>query len=282
LVNILKSFRREGAWKLTLVGGEPTLFPKLDELVTVASNIGYSFIRINTNGIFDPQLLNRPKIRRVNIICFSIDGATPEVNDKIRVGGSLNTVLRNMVYAKKLGYDVRVNFTVTSWNIKQVLEAIYLAQNHGASQIDFNLVFMRGEAEKNPYLRVNPGEWLRVYNAVLQNHKKFKIRVKIPKAFSLPVELDEHEKKGHRCIALEQSRVYVLPNGEAWPCVLFLGIPKYRTQAFKEEMNYFDLTLKAKKGCGYLNSQYLPYIPLCIYYKDRVNYNTGGNLVWSA
>jgi MoaA/NifB/PqqE/SkfB family radical SAM enzyme len=99
-IKVLRYFRNEGIQKLSLLGGEPTKYAQLPELIEGAAEIGYTFIRIATNGIFNRRLLDDPRVRILEVICFSIDGATPEVNDPIRNGGRLWITLRNLDYAK--------------------------------------------------------------------------------------------------------------------------------------------------------------------------------------
>lgn len=78
-VKLISDFRELGAVKLTLMGGEPTLYGKKDgnkqllELIKKSKELGYEYVRIDTNGQFDSELLEKPEFKMLDEITFSID-----------------------------------------------------------------------------------------------------------------------------------------------------------------------------------------------------------------
>ncbi len=48
-VKLLSDFREMGAEKLTLMGGEPTLYKPLLDLIEKSKELGYEYVRIDTN-----------------------------------------------------------------------------------------------------------------------------------------------------------------------------------------------------------------------------------------
>lgn len=78
-VKLITDFRELGAVKLTLMGGEPTLYGKKDgnkqllELIKKAKELGYEYVRIDTNGQFDSELLEKPEFKMLDEVTFSID-----------------------------------------------------------------------------------------------------------------------------------------------------------------------------------------------------------------
>ena len=58
-IKLISDFREMGAVKLTLMGGEPTLYDikngnkNLLELIKKAKELGYEYVRIDTNGQFN-------------------------------------------------------------------------------------------------------------------------------------------------------------------------------------------------------------------------------------
>ena len=62
-VKLLEDFREMGAIKLTLMGGEPTLYDikndnkNLLALIKKSKELGYEYVRIDTNGQFKSELL---------------------------------------------------------------------------------------------------------------------------------------------------------------------------------------------------------------------------------
>lgn len=78
-VKLITDFRELGAVKLTLMGGEPTLYGKKDgnkqllELIKKEKELGYEYVRIDTNGQFDSELLEKPEFKMLDEVTFSID-----------------------------------------------------------------------------------------------------------------------------------------------------------------------------------------------------------------
>ena len=62
-INLISYFREMGAVKLTLMGGEPTLYgikednKPLLKLIKKSKELGYEYVRIDKNGLFNPKLL---------------------------------------------------------------------------------------------------------------------------------------------------------------------------------------------------------------------------------
>jgi len=78
------------------VAGEPFMTPKLATFVGLAERAGTA-LQLNTNAtlIKDSELVRRV-LRQASVLKFSVDGATAETYERIRVGAELQTVLENI------------------------------------------------------------------------------------------------------------------------------------------------------------------------------------------
>tara|TARA_Y100000310_G_scaffold344861_1_gene460080 strand:- start:1730 stop:2752 length:1023 start_codon:yes stop_codon:yes gene_type:complete len=77
--------------------GESFIHPKIEEMIVYASKAG-CFTMLNTNG----NLIDQKKAEMIldsglDYLSFSLDGATKETYEKIRVGGNYEETLNNMV-----------------------------------------------------------------------------------------------------------------------------------------------------------------------------------------
>jgi len=144
----IENRRNDGIESIGFIGGEPTLHPKLAEMIALARDKGFKRIALCTNGsrLADPALLDRFIEAGVTRVAFSIhshrasieDGITQRkgsFDEKIRAihnltqasnqgrlpdGFSLNSVLHRKILAhledfviffKKIGVvDIRFNF----------------------------------------------------------------------------------------------------------------------------------------------------------------------------
>src|SRR5262245_40213237 len=66
-IKLITDFKEMGASKLTIMGGEPTIYglseglQPLLELIATSKRLGYEYVRIDTNGTFKEELLNKPE-----------------------------------------------------------------------------------------------------------------------------------------------------------------------------------------------------------------------------
>lgn len=282
LVRLLSELRARGAWRLSLLGGEPTVYRPLGDLVTRARALGYTFVRINTNGMFATSLLRDPRMRAIDVFCFSVDGATPAVNDAIRKGARLERILANMRAARDAGFDVRMNTTVTARNIDQVFDIIDLAQRTGVSEVNLNVMFLMGYALGQQDLSVSPSVWRATYQEILRRRREFTMRIKLPPAFAEASELPQHRANGHRCLAMDDSRWYVASNGDAFPCLALMDNVGHRVAEFRDgHMVPCSNGPSTDEGvhdyCHFVKMASDGLHPLCIFYKDRLNAEKGAD-----
>jgi MoaA/NifB/PqqE/SkfB family radical SAM enzyme len=274
---MLRALQADGAWRLSFLGGEPTVYPSLLDVIVAARDMGFRFVRVNTNGMFDASLLRDSRTRALDVLCFSIDGATPAVNDSIRRGSRLERVVANMRLAVELGYDVRANVTITSRSIEQIFDIIALVQDVGATEVNLNVLFLMGYALHHQELSVEPDEWRRTYQEVIRRHREFSIRIKLPPAFATADETNRHRERGHRCLAADGSRLYAASNGDAYPCLTLMDDPSRRAATYSGG-RMLKLISPLPGGdrlhdfCHFIRMQTDGLVPLCIFYKDRLNF----------
>ena len=65
-VKLISDFKEMGAKKLTLMGGEPTLYKSLLELIKKSKELGYEYVRIDTNGQFNSSLLEKEEFKMLD------------------------------------------------------------------------------------------------------------------------------------------------------------------------------------------------------------------------
>lgn len=221
IIDDLARYKKMGAQKLTLLGGEPTMHKKIEEIIIEAKRIGFNYIRITTNGMFDTALLSSESFKFVDTLAFSIDGATNELNSLIRPNTNLDHILCNLCAAKKMGFDVRVNSTVTRQNIDSLIDLIKLVADAGTRQVNLNIVFLEGNAKGKNDIGISNQEWLEVYNELKKLGESIDIELKVPIGFNNieeinAVDIPELNNKIMR-------RIYCLPDRSEYRCLLFIN-----------------------------------------------------------
>jgi MoaA/NifB/PqqE/SkfB family radical SAM enzyme len=113
----------QGAWArgirlLDLDGGEPTLYPRLFDLIAVARQVGFERITVTSNGrrLAYPSFASRLAATGVELL-VSLHGSCPEVHEALtRAPGSFRQTLAGLATALGQFGHVGVNTTVVRGN----------------------------------------------------------------------------------------------------------------------------------------------------------------------
>lgn len=115
---LISDFREMGALKLSILGGEPTLYgadqnhESLQAVINKAQSLGYEYVRLDTNGQFEESLFNKGAFEKLSEISFSLDGFSPETHDLIRGDGAFAKCVPNIKKAVSLGYKTDITCCV--------------------------------------------------------------------------------------------------------------------------------------------------------------------------
>jgi MoaA/NifB/PqqE/SkfB family radical SAM enzyme len=134
-------------------GGEPLLQPMLVEWIAEAKDAG-CVTGFLTNGM----MLTRQKLEQIlnaglDWICISMDGATAEMYEKIRIGSSFERVCENVFNIAKLRKSgtpkTMINFVLMDINVHQIEDIVRLAGRLEVDQVNFKQCeVIRGDAGK--------------------------------------------------------------------------------------------------------------------------------------
>lgn len=242
VVALLQKFRELGAVKVSFLGGEPTLYGQADgneslpSLVRSARNLGFEYIRVVSNGLFDEPLLRDERLRQVDELTFSIDGDTPKIHNALRGRKTYERSLINLRAAVQLGYHVQVTMCVHRGNIgrdndgRLILDrAITWAEQLGAKSINFHPVFRMGIARDSwtGDVHIAPSEWLPVYKEIRTNVQRgeYSISVRAPLRFATNPEFEERSGYYSYCPVKLAERLEIHQNGQMHSCALHNGTP---------------------------------------------------------
>lgn len=118
----LKKWADEGAWLITLSGGEATLYPYLEEISLAAKKYGFKSVQILTNGL---KLGNLDYARRlaecgIDEIKISLHGADAKTHNALmNVDNAFENAMRAVENLNIAGIKASFNFAVTAANYKQ-------------------------------------------------------------------------------------------------------------------------------------------------------------------
>jgi len=293
-IALLATFKELGASKLTLLGGEPTLYgadddgKSLFEVIQAARDLGFEYLRLDTNGQFPVNLLHQPAFRLLDEIAFSIDGYTPEMNDLIRGKDTfINSILR-IGQAKALGYKVTVTCCIHSELTKRSITGesgiesmIRFAESIGVDQINFHDLFKVGVPMDTWTGDLDPEieEWVSAFNATRLKMAAgmYRISIRLPQCFIKQEEFATNPEYYGYCPAKLGERVMVHPGGVIRICSNLISSPFYIANYDDKQISWLNTgsneILEHKPDqftpCTNRsrNKRYGEYVPLCFSFK---------------
>lgn len=295
-IHLLEDFHELGARKLTLLGGEPTLYGKyqgkkylLADLIAEAKRIGYEYVRIDTNGTFSPDLLELHSFKMIDEISFSMDGYDKSSCDKIRGDGVYDLAVENIKRAVAQGYSVDITCCVYQELLEQdddklllMERLIYLAADLGVKRVNFHGLIKDGTPIDlwSSDLQVCVEDWVRTYNIVSKKIEKreYPISVRIPKLFITKEEFYANPSYYGFCPAKLGERVLVHPDGIIRICSGLLGTAYGVADYYEEKIRWnsrktnelIDHKLDVCTWCTNRSKKnYGDYVPLCFSFKPK-------------
>jgi len=293
-IRLISDFKELGASKLTIMGGEPTLYgisqgwKPLLKLIKESKELGYEYVRIDTNGMFESSLLYKKEFKMLDEITFSIDSHELNINDIVRGEGSFNKCVLNIRLAVNLGYHVDITACVHKLNAGRDIDGelllhklILFAESLGVKRINFHPIFKMGVPRDTWIgdLDIQPEEWLKIFREI--QHKiddnEYKIIVRIPQRFVTKDEFNNEPEYYGYCPVKLGERVLVHPDGIIRICALMIGSP-YGVARFYDNKIVWDESntnetinhkLNESTPCANQRRNFGKYLPLCISFKPR-------------
>jgi len=205
---------------LIFLGGEPTLHPDLAQAIKYGRDRGFNSITVDTNGYLFYEILSKVSPQEVDFFSFSLDGATPQTNDRIRGKGSYDICLNGIQQALDKGFAASLIYTVSTMNIDELELMPPLIANLGINRFFIQVIGQRGQvasrgttAGQKAALQVSRSKWLDIIPAVAQTIAGLGVTVSYPKVF---LELEER----FECAGLVAQNYFIFPNGRVYRCPL--------------------------------------------------------------
>lgn len=297
-LSLLTTFRELGASKVTFLGGEPTLYGcngnqfQLLNLINKTKEIGFEYIRLDTNGQNISHFLPETNFKLLNEIAFSLDGFSKGTNDILRGDGTFENVVRNIRKSISLGYKVTITCCVHRQLLTKDNSDTYLiekmidfAQELGVYQINFHDLFKAGVPMDTwtGDFAPTPKEWVDMYNVISQKiiENKFEIKIRLPQCFIEMKEFNRNPKYFGYCPVKLGERVMVHPNGTIRICSNLI-CTGFGTARYEKNKILWDNTHNNEMAGHELNKntpctnrsrhrKYGKFVPLCFSFKPNQN-----------
>ena len=133
---------------LSFSGGEPMIHPLFFEMVEYVCRRGGQ-LKVETNGHYlSPENCERLAKLGVKAVQVSLDGATAETFNRMRVRGDFNRLIEGLRNLRKARVPIEINYSPTSFNAEQIGTAVDLAWEFGAVSFYSGRTMYTGNAVK--------------------------------------------------------------------------------------------------------------------------------------
>ena len=130
-------------------GGEPLLCPNIFDVCDSIRDNNIS-LKIETNGEFiDEQTAAKLAELKLRSVQISLDGATPETHERLRLAGDWEKAITACKYLVKEGVNTEIVFVPTKFNIHEIGAIIDLSYSMGAYGFYTGKIMRIGRAAKN-------------------------------------------------------------------------------------------------------------------------------------
>lgn len=296
-----------GARKLTLLGGEPTMYGRstggeaLGDLLRHAREQGYSYLRMDTNGHFPSSLYDRAGLTQLDEMAFSLDGYDSRTNDGLRGLGTFTRIVKQVREARRRGLSTSLTCCIHRLLVKfdesgvtGVERVIRLAETLGVETVNFHDLFKAG---------VPMDTWTGNHDTSVEDHVAmyadvkakvgrgdFTVKVRLPQCFVTRAEFESNPDYYGYCPVKLGERVMIHSDGVIRICsnlictsfgsAVFTGSDIRWNDAQSNEMLGHDLTTMTPCTNRSKNKRYGDYVPVCFSFKPDQDEPSWNSLEW--
>ncbi len=194
---------------VAISGGEPLLCPHIFDVCEIIRDNNIS-LKIETNGEFiDEQIARRFAELKMRSVQVSIDGATAEAHESLRLQGDWEKAIEACKYLLKRGVNTEIVFVPTKFNIHEIGDLIELAYSLGVYGVYTGKTMRIGRAAKNwDIICPSEQEYEKFFNVVQEKAAKYEGKMKV---YYYPYDVIEELKYRLEC---PSASLLVVPNGK--------------------------------------------------------------------
>ncbi|MFH1407957.1 MAG: radical SAM protein [Patescibacteria group bacterium] len=125
LVYLLKAMKKGGFSKLSLTGGEPSIYPKVGELLTAVNDMGFSQTFFHTNGVSLKKPLSDQLLDKFTKIAVSVHSVNRKIWKSLTNGTDyqFNKVIKNLDYLASLSSKSKTKIEIKAVMMKGIVDS---------------------------------------------------------------------------------------------------------------------------------------------------------------
>jgi len=181
---ILPDLKKMGYSHIGITGGEPILYPKIDEFLKLITSGGLSF-NIVSNGLLWNRYIPLVRKYRQNLthMTFSLDAHNAEINDNIRQEGSFQKVMEAVNNIKMEDVPVVISTCLNKENKSFIKEMMSLMEKIKPAHINFNGII---ETSSNKSIVLSQNERNECLSKINQLASDYNVKIRATSSLQTP------------------------------------------------------------------------------------------------
>ncbi len=239
-----KLLKELGIKKITLIGGEPTMYKGLEDIIATSKEIGFDVGMVSNGRNFSSRRFTK-KIKSAGLdrLTISVEGSCSEMHDKItQVAGSFEQTIKGIDNCYEFGVPIATESTVSYVNQDDLPNLVRFFKSKNVSIASFNVC---GPClTKKHSFTVQPIDASKLLTKIYEISKEvgLKINIVTPQPlcnFSSEIAEDMLKNKSinTRCYSFYGSGFVIDFNGDILPCVHYSGFPFFNIRKNGSFMN---------------------------------------------
>jgi radical SAM protein with 4Fe4S-binding SPASM domain len=224
---LIDGFAKFAKPMLILTGGEPMTRKDIYELASYANKKGLRVVMAPCGHLLTSESVEKIKSSGIKALSISLDGADASTHDAFRgSAGAFEKSLAGIRFVREAKIHFQINTTVSKLNVHQLPRILDLAENIGASAVDFFFLVPTGRGRELDAEMLPTPEYEKTLAWIAKERANRKIRIKTtcaPHFARISQNIDSETKPEGGCLA-GGGFVFVSHRGIMQPCG-FLDIP---------------------------------------------------------
>jgi len=238
-ITIMPIIKDMGVLDCLAIGGEPTLYKHLINLIVAAKNLGIDF-KIVTNGrnLSDVAYIKALKDAGLKHASISIEGSTAQTHNLITRTPSFDQVMKGIDNCLFLDVSFNTLLTISKVNFAEIVDLAKMLHEIGVVNILYNIGLPSPESSQNEVddFILNPIEVANVISEAYIEFKNLGIKAKFFATIPLCLFDDnllkemigaDYISNGAHCHIFYGTGIVFEPKGNVLPCTHFVGHPLF-------------------------------------------------------
>ncbi len=168
---LIKELYENNTEKIYISGGEPLLYPYIDEVILYANSLGMK-VTLATNGFEVPKHLDAIK-KGVQLVSISLDGIG-NTHDKFRgIQGAYDNCTKVFKLLKENNVKTKISAMIWKENLDELEDMIILAKSQGISKINFTFLIPEGRAKSDETIKISKEKYGEIFDKMEKLVKKY-------------------------------------------------------------------------------------------------------------